>query len=129
MERISINKKLKCVRVWEGGRGAIQTYFSIKDYGSLKKAYRAAVEYEKNLPEYCRAGRKKPRNSASSNSQTEIVGVSPIFNRRGDHDGYRAQWVEYDRNGKPSYKQKRFSFTAYGAKALSMAKKKRREMT
>ena len=128
MERISINKKLRCVRVWEGGRGGKQTYFTVKKYGSWDKAYRAAVAYEKTLPDYIRAGRKKPREKAYSHSQTNVVGVCPIFNKYGEHDGYRSQWVEYDRNGNPKYRQQGFYFGAWGSIAFDMAKKKRREM-
>jgi len=123
--RISINKPARVVRVWEGGRGGQQTYFYVKEYGSWDKAYRAAVDYEKTLPAYCRLGNRKPKDRASSRSDSEIVGVCPRRNRDGDQIAWRAFWVDPD-SGKP--KSRDYYFSIHGNAALSKAKKKRAEM-
>lgn len=48
MDRIIINHKSKCVRVWCGGKNAKQIYFSATEYGLLNSAFLAAVEYKKS---------------------------------------------------------------------------------
>ena len=120
MDRITVNRALKCVRVWEGGRNADQAYFTIKEYGSLRAAWQAAVEYESQLPDSVLCGRKKPRQVPNKNSQSNIVGVNPYLNRSGIHSGWRATWVE-DTKGERTPKSKRFSFFRYGSRALSLA--------
>ena len=120
-DRISINHPGQCVRVWEGGKNAKQTYFSASDYGSLYSAFIAAVAYEASLPDDCRYGRKKPRKEATERSQTGVVGVSPLKDRAGQECGYRAAWVEYDKKENPIYKEKSFYFSTVGSNALRMA--------
>ena len=115
------------MRVWEGGRGAKQTYFSFIEYGSSEKAYKAAVKYEKSLPEYCRAGRKKSRERPYCNSQSGVVGVTPRHHR-GGFVGWRASWIEYD-NGKAIRKNKDFYFSIFGGRAFDKAKQTRLKMT
>ena len=87
----------------------------------------AAVEYEKNLPDWMRAGRTKPWSEPTARSQTGIVGVHPYKNRSGNQAGYRASWVQTE-NGKRKHKTKDFSFFAHGNRALSLALNYRRAM-
>ena len=118
MQQISINHHMKCVRVWEGGRKADQTYFTAHQHGSMEAAYQAAVAYEQALNPACRIGRKKPRTRAHINNTTGIVGVCPFRNKSGDVAGYRAHWVEPE-DGKQKPKCKDFSFFRYGNQAFS----------
>ena len=127
MERISINHKLKCVRVWEGGKKAEQTYFTEKNYGSMEAAYKAAVEYEANLKPENRLGRCVPHKNPSANSKSGIVGVNPYDEVHTPFAGWRATWTQLiDRERKS--RSKKFSYSTYGNKAFSKAKECREEM-
>ena len=127
MNRISINRQLMCVRVWGGGRGGDQTYFSVYKYGSLESAWDAAVEFERTLPPKYRLGRKKPRIEAYCNSQTNIVGVNPYSERHTPFAGYRACWMQ-EINGERKPKSRNFSFSSYGNQALKKACECRKAM-
>ncbi len=125
MERISINYDGKYIRVWEGGRGAKQTYFTIIEYRSLTNAYQAAVEYESDLSPEKRIGRKKPHTYVNVNNTSGVVGVCPFLDKNGDLSGWRANWVEYV-NGKRRQRTENFSFFNYGKSAFYKAVKCRK---
>ena len=126
-DRISINEKMKCVRVCKGGRHPDQEYFTEKQYGTMDAAYRAAVKYEESLPEKFRKGRIKPQKEPYRCSQSGIVGVHPYLNHGGDHAGWRASWTQLV-DGKRRPKTKDFSFFRYGNNALDKAITHRKKM-
>ncbi len=127
MNRISVNSQLKCVRVWEGGRHADQTYFTVKQYGSFYKAFKAACAYEQQMPAWKRVGRIAARINSYSNSQSGVVGVCPLRNHSGEDAGWRANWVQ-DINGERRPKMKDFSFHSFGQQAFSLAVECRKKM-
>ena len=124
MERISINHKLKCVRVWEDGD---QVYFTKKKYGSMDAAYQAAFEYEAKMNPKYRLGRHKPRIKPPCNSQSGFVGVNPYSEIRDSFAGWRATWVQMS-GGTRKQRSKKFSFATYGNTALTKAIQYRKEM-
>ena len=77
-DRISFNEELWGFRVWTGGREGKQVYFTAVKYGTLRKAYSAAIAFEKELPPEKRKGRPRARKKPNSDNTTGIVGVCPI---------------------------------------------------
>ena len=127
--RVSFNPELWGFRVWCGGKGGKQVYFTAAKYGSLKKAYRAAIDFEKSLPDQTRNGKRKHREQANARSETGVVGVSPEHSKDGEFImGYRAFWTEYDENRKPLYRSKCFYFSSSGSQAFEKAKRYRKKM-
>ncbi|WP_067585345.1 hypothetical protein [Endozoicomonas ascidiicola] len=128
-DRISINTKSKAIRVCYGGRHSEQDYFPIKSYGNYSAALQAAIEFEKKLPATDRRGRCHPRSDPNINSQSGIVGVSPIHSKyTGDQLGWRAQWQEYSDYPNKRCKNKDFCFSIHGNRALEKAIDYRQQM-
>ena len=111
-----------------GGRQAEQVYFTACLYGSLYKAYQAAVAYEKTLAPIIRRGSKKPRKTPTCRNVLGIVGVCPI-NRRGEEMGIRAYWQEDAPGGKRKHKSKDFYYSIHGNSALRLAIRHREQKT
>ena len=120
-QRISFNEMIHGYRVWTGGRNAEQVYFSSKEYGGLKKALQAAVDYEKTLPRQKRKGKRQHRTQATCASMTGIVGVCPYRGRSDEELGYRAFWCEDGKWGDRVKKTKDFPFSIWGRRALEEA--------
>ncbi len=120
MDRISINHQLGLVRVWEGGKGAKQTYFSKRKHGAIAAAFQVAVDYEASLDPEHRIGRHKPNTNCHYNSQSGIIGVHPYSEIKKHFAGWRACWTQ-EVNGTWEKRSKKFSFFTYGDKALEYA--------
>ena len=124
-DRISFNSEVCGFRVCKGGRGGKQTYFTFTEYGSLDKAYSAAVAYEKTLPERIRKLKKQHRKKPTERSQTGVVGVCP-YHGRSEYDlGYRAFWSEDTKDGGRIHKTKDFPYNTWGRNAFHEAVKYR----
>ena len=127
-DRVSFNDELWGFRVWCRGKGKKQVYFTAAKYGTLRKAYDAAIAFEKGLPPDTK-GRPKYRVKPNSDNTTGIVGVCPNHSRCGEYlTGYRAFWSEDKKGGGRVSKTKDFSFAAWGEKAFGEARKYRKQM-
>lgn len=127
MRGISFNTKRKTVRVCSCGRHGEQTYFPLSEYGTWELAIAAAMVFQDSLPEAIRFRRYDPRQGLSEQSETGIVGVRKLKNKRREWVGYRAFWQE-GAPGRHRHRTKSFSFHTYGGGAWQAAQNHRNTM-
>ena len=84
-DRISFNKKYQSFRVYIGGRHSRQVYFSFKKYGNHSNALDAAMNFEKELPNYERRGRCNARKKAIDYREAMVKENMGLLDQKLNH--------------------------------------------